>query len=137
MAPAAVQVVRLRTEVALTRPVRAIFWYAHAAPKSSSGRIRGPCVARKPDRPDRLLCRTFLQAGNRSGRRWSCCKATAAGHNSVNRSGRWRWSRAVVRRVVGLLLVLLSTSLSGHLLLPHLSICLTVDACDYLRSTSL
>ena len=45
----AVQVVRLRTEEALVRPVRFTFWYAHAEPESPSGQTRGPCVARKPD----------------------------------------------------------------------------------------
>ena len=60
-----------------------------------------------------------------------------AGHAMVNGCGRWARSRAVVRRVVGLHLVLLSTTVTSYLLLPHLSICLTVDACDYLRSPSL
>jgi hypothetical protein len=60
-----------------------------------------------------------------------------AGHAMVNGCGRWARSRAVVRRVVGLQLVLLSTSLSGHLLLPHLLHLHSVTTCDYLRSTSL
>ena len=55
----------------------------------------------------------------------------------ANRFGRWTRPRTVLRRVVGLLLVLLSTSLSGHLLLPHLLHLHSVTTCDYLRSHSL
>ena len=128
VAPAAVQVVGLAQEFALLRPVRTTSLHTSSKLVSLAGLNMRTCVARKPDWPDRLLCRAFLQAGIRSGRRRSCCKATAAGHASANRSGRWRWSRAVVRRAVGLLLVLLSTSLSGYLLALCSSFSVAVNA---------
>ena len=137
VAQAAVQVVRLAQEFALLRPVRTTSLHTSSKLVSLAGLNMRTCIARKPDWPDRLLCRAFLQAGIPSGRRQSCSEATTTGHTTANCSGRWTRSRAVVRRVVGLHLVLLSTTVTSYLLLPHLSICLTVDACDYLRSTSL
>ena len=89
VAPAAVQVVGLAQEFALLRPVRTTSLHTSSKLVSLAGLNMRTCVARKPDWPDRLLCRAFLQAGIRSGRRRSCCKATAAGHASANRSGRW------------------------------------------------
>ena len=89
VAPAAVQVVRLAQEFALLRPVRTTSLHTSSKLVSLAGLNMRTCIARKPDWPDRLLCRAFLQAGIPSGRRQSCSEATTTGHTTANCSGRW------------------------------------------------
>ena len=76
--PAAVQVVRLAQEGALTGSAWPSWSWKLAGLAVDLEPVNDLCVARKPDRPDLLLCHAFLQAGIRSGRRWSCSKATVA-----------------------------------------------------------
>lgn len=120
MAPAVVQLVGLAHLESTVGPVRTKVSSLTLRPISQPGPTMGLCVARKRSWPDLLLSRAFLQAAIWSGRHRSCSEATVAGHASGNRSGRWTRSGAVLRGAVGLLLVLLSTTLPGHLLLPHL-----------------